>query len=581
MNITRSIGGMFLAAIVAMPMFTMADTAINTSNQNVQIAIAKDFTATGIWAVRYIRSGSDARVFVPEPSAFGTALSTRYKLTRVLGPQMKPIVFGQEYDGVMSFQWDNTSSDIVQTYTLNYTLTPYFTSPVAVYEFWLAGGSARTNPHLDITFPSDWKVLSGWPAEMSISNGHITLDYGPEHQDVQPVLVAFQTGANGTIQQVGKYTISGSYDNVQKIAQAVGKLSDVDDLMFTNMGIKPPEKVMIVVDNLAAVGDVGYEAEALAARPNVIIFNDRLGKNKSTEEIAEILSHELLHLAMYSQPLFNGKDYTGRFLDEGLAVYFQGLIHKKIYTDTNKKILNEELERTHISSPKEAAILYESTFDPDFEGTGALGVGGAYRQAGLLFARFADKTGAKGFGQLFAGLRHTTPANPYLARDTDTIFNSLTMISGLTLEQLKYPGKSENDITGIVGRISHPENDEEMSATVVTNYIVNNVQHYFAGGINAPAAPVPAPVVAAAVPTPTTGGVTLTRNLAIGSSGPEVVLLQNYLETKGFLKMPVGTSKGYFGQATKSALIAYQKSVGLDPIGSVGPKTRAAISTAK
>lgn len=47
-------------------------------------------------------------------------------------------------------------------------------------------------------------------------------------------------------------------------------------------------------------------------------------------------------------------------------------------------------------------------------------------------------------------------------------------------------------------------------------------------------------------------------NLSLGSTGPEVVVLQTRLEGDGFLKMPAGVSKGYFGMTTKSALENYQ-----------------------
>lgn len=67
------------------------------------------------------------------------------------------------------------------------------------------------------------------------------------------------------------------------------------------------------------------------------------------------------------------------------------------------------------------------------------------------------------------------------------------------------------------------------------------------------------------------------RSLKIGMSGNDVIELQNFLETKGFLKMPQGIAKGYFGRSTENALKLYQKSVGINAIGVYGPATRARV----
>lgn len=76
--------------------------------------------------------------------------------------------------------------------------------------------------------------------------------------------------------------------------------------------------------------------------------------------------------------------------------------------------------------------------------------------------------------------------------------------------------------------------------------------------------------------TPTVSCGVYVRNLTIGSTGSDVVSLQMYLESKGFLTIPVGVSRGYFGVLTQSALARYQASVGIQPaVGYFGPITRA------
>jgi peptidoglycan hydrolase-like protein with peptidoglycan-binding domain len=79
----------------------------------------------------------------------------------------------------------------------------------------------------------------------------------------------------------------------------------------------------------------------------------------------------------------------------------------------------------------------------------------------------------------------------------------------------------------------------------------------------------------------TTGscGFTYTRNLTMGSTGADVVALQTYLETKGFLTIPVGVSKGYFGPLTRGALASFQASMGIaPPVGYFGPITMGRIT---
>ena len=70
-----------------------------------------------------------------------------------------------------------------------------------------------------------------------------------------------------------------------------------------------------------------------------------------------------------------------------------------------------------------------------------------------------------------------------------------------------------------------------------------------------------------------------TRDLTLGSTGADVVALQSYLEAKGYLTIPTGVSKGYFGALTQSGLAKYQAAMGVSPAaGYFGPITRAKVS---
>ncbi len=68
------------------------------------------------------------------------------------------------------------------------------------------------------------------------------------------------------------------------------------------------------------------------------------------------------------------------------------------------------------------------------------------------------------------------------------------------------------------------------------------------------------------------------RSLSMGAQGADVTALQTILTQKGFLTMPPGVAKGYFGAFTRAAIIRYQTSVGLPPVGVLGPLTRARLN---
>jgi peptidoglycan hydrolase-like protein with peptidoglycan-binding domain len=71
-----------------------------------------------------------------------------------------------------------------------------------------------------------------------------------------------------------------------------------------------------------------------------------------------------------------------------------------------------------------------------------------------------------------------------------------------------------------------------------------------------------------------------TNNMTIGSSGPEVIELQNILIDEKFLILPIGISKGYFGNMTAEALRKYQIAHDISPAsGYFGPITRMYVNT--
>ncbi len=74
------------------------------------------------------------------------------------------------------------------------------------------------------------------------------------------------------------------------------------------------------------------------------------------------------------------------------------------------------------------------------------------------------------------------------------------------------------------------------------------------------------------------------RNLVLGAAGSDVRSLQQFLNTHGFTVVrsgpgSPGNETNYFGAATKSALVSFQKKYQITPAeGYFGPKTKAKIS---
>ena len=65
---------------------------------------------------------------------------------------------------------------------------------------------------------------------------------------------------------------------------------------------------------------------------------------------------------------------------------------------------------------------------------------------------------------------------------------------------------------------------------------------------------------------------TFDRNVKYKDENPDVLVLQQFLAKQGYLSV---TSNGYFGNATRAALIKFQSAHGLPASGFFGPLTRA------
>ena len=132
--------------------------------------------------------------------------------------------------------------------------------------------------------------------------------------------------------------------------------------------------------------------------------------------------------------------------------------------------------------------------------------------------------------------------------------------------------KTSKVVSGVVGlatalmmmgpAVASAATVEELTAQI--NALLAQVQALQAAQTSTPAA---------------TTGYVYSVDLTIGSKGDDVVALQTYLVSGGFLTMPAGVAMGYFGNLTKSAVAAWQAANGISPAaGYFGPKSRAAMN---
>ena len=75
------------------------------------------------------------------------------------------------------------------------------------------------------------------------------------------------------------------------------------------------------------------------------------------------------------------------------------------------------------------------------------------------------------------------------------------------------------------------------------------------------------------ISTPSGITITITKSLKVGFQNSEVKALQQALAQDKTI-YPEGLTTGYYGPATRNAIIRFQKKYGIEPVGYVGPQTR-------
>lgn len=86
-------------------------------------------------------------------------------------------------------------------------------------------------------------------------------------------------------------------------------------------------------------------------------------------------------------------------------------------------------------------------------------------------------------------------------------------------------------------------------------------------------------VAASSANAATSPNILVNRNLTVGSTGSDVVVLQGLLSEMGYLNVPPTVAFGYYGQLTKAAVAQYQASHNVSPTaGYFGPLTKTTLA---
>ncbi|MEK7628094.1 MAG: peptidoglycan-binding domain-containing protein [Patescibacteria group bacterium] len=579
------------------PLFAFSaapDSYAQAGTQKLNATIEAD-KATGMWTLQVDTTNNLTG------NAYYFADFKNFGSTGLMTYEMKG---ASDDNGSIQVQWDQGYKVVRHSYpsgtgirniTVQYEIKTALTKPIALYEFWVASGGYFNAPHLNINYPKGWKVLGVWP-QGTVTDSTISIAYPLDNPYAYPALVALiptDIGSGNVVKTIGRFTLAGPTQSVAKIEQAISSMTYLDELFESSFGAPLPAKITIYVADLSRA-DVGNEATALAAKPDIILYNKDLLDGQSLLEVQSVLVHEMAHNAEQDARLFRGATYIARWFKEGLAVFMETQARSYIFKTTSNQAVADLTNQTHMFSAADLKRMNAKEFDYSLAGGLRTPAWDGYTHAGIVISRFYQKVGANGMKKLFARLANADSAQLNDYADSTMITNAMSSVSGLFRDEIVFPYKASQNFEKDVAAITRPEyTGAEIDATV--GYIKNTIPNYFAGAVSAsmvvpPTQPVPPLVSVSAASTSvvtvsTLGACTITRTLKSGmkdaTTAGEVSKLQRFLIRGGYL--PSGNDSGNFGPMTQKSLQKWQKANGLvsggtpatTGYGATGPKTRA------
>ncbi len=441
------------SSLIFFPASVFAMTASQIDYQDVVATINPDFSATGLWTLQVDLSHTNSAYGFGESDDFGSTGMMSYRVKNISDENGEHEIY--RTPDYVSILRSYKSGSGVRNIFVTYDIATVLKKPIALYEFWIADGSYFRSPRLKVNFPVGWKVLSVWPPA-EISDSSLSVSYPKDfYGGPVPVVVAFvptDSGFDNEVKKVGRFTLVGSSTSVRKLDEALSRMTFLDNLFANSLGWTLPEDIIIYSSDLAGA-DVGYEVEALVARPNIILYNDDFLGRQSFAEIQNILVHEITHVAELQQKLFRTGSYVAPWFREGLAVFMENQARSYIFKDEGERAIADISKRTHLMNSSELFKKYSYPFDYLFQGYSSYTVYDSYTHGGVILTNFFNKVGVEGMRKFFELLKSKDSVSNKLA-DSDLISNTMASTLGVPNSEITFPYKIsptyETEIKGLV-----------------------------------------------------------------------------------------------------------------------------------
>lgn len=471
----------FLTVIVSVSLLLIPTTEAFAVQQIINVTINPDFSAKGVWALPVDTRAGDFYEF-EEFKDFGATGVTSYSIQSIANSEgLLPV--DRSGGGVSVLNSYKKPHSAVEDLTITYNIKTVLNKPLAVYEVWVAGGGYFNSPVINVEYPKNWKLITHYPAGVD-TGGAISIQYPQVTSYVRPVILVFapaDLGSGNVMSTVGRFTIVGDKASVKKLSSAAQKMTYLDQVMQNSLGVPAPDSILLYAGDLRNV-DVGYEAVALAAKPNIVLYNRDILAGQTSEVVQTVLLHEITHLVEVNMNLFKGAVYIAPWFKEGLAVFVENQGRSKIYASPEAMAVSDAFTDSHIMTPSEYRTRVEKPFDFFFDGQNTISIWNSYTMSGVALARVFGVAGADGMQKIFGILKDANSNQILTSQDSERIVQAMSSVSGLSKEAILYPYKGsptlEDDAIS-AGIIRTEYSESEVNAIVKA---IQKLPQYLSGG---------------------------------------------------------------------------------------------------